>query len=86
MIGSPKLRRYEESIRVVLHSSIPFSMISREEKLRAIYQHASIKYLQNDALTNKSLRERFRLSDTYSASISRLIKEAYEGTDDKVTG
>lgn len=43
---------------------------------RAVYQHASIKYLQNDAMTNKSLRERFGLSDTYSASISRLIKEA----------
>ena len=26
--------------------------------------------------TNKSLRERFGLADTYSASISRLIKEA----------
>lgn len=51
-------------------------MIPREEKLRAVYQHASIKYLQNGALTNKSLRERFGLADTYSASISRLIKEA----------
>ena len=54
----------------------PFTMIPREEKLRAVYQHASIRYLQDDAMTNKSLRERFGLADTYSASISRLIKEA----------
>ena len=39
-------------------------------------QHENIKHLQNDALPNKSLRERFDLADTYSASISRLIKEA----------
>lgn len=75
-LPAPKMIRYEESTRVILYSSMPFSMISREEKLRAVYQHASIKYLQNEALTNKSLRERFGLADTYSASISRLIKEA----------
>ena len=75
-LHAPKIIRYEESKRVILYSSMTFSMILREEKLRAVYQHESIKYLQNGALTNKSLRERFDLSDTYSASISRLIKEA----------
>ncbi len=75
-LPAPKMIRYEDSTRVILYSRMPFNMIPREEKLRAVYQHASIKYLQNDAMTNKSLRERFGLSDTYSASISRLIKEA----------
>lgn len=67
---------YAENTRVVLYSNMPFAMLPREEKLRAVYQHASIKYLQDDAMTNKTLRERFGLADTYSASISRLIKEA----------
>ena len=75
-LPTPQMIRYEESTRVILYSRMLFNMIPREEKLRAVYQHASIKYLQNDALTNKSLRERFGLSDSYSASISRLIKEA----------
>ena len=35
-----------------------------------------IKHLQGDAMTNKSLRERFGLPSTASASISRLIKDA----------
>ena len=75
-LPAPRMVRYTENTRVVLYSAIPFTMISREEKLRAVYQHASIRYLQDDAMTNKSLRERFGLADTYSASISRLIKEA----------
>lgn len=75
-LPAPKMVIYTENTRVVLYSAIPFTMISREEKLRAVYQHASIRYLQDDAMTNKSLRERFGLADTYSASISRLIKEA----------
>ena len=33
-------------------------------------------YIQGDALTNKSLRERFNVSETSAGSISRLIKEA----------
>ena len=75
-LPAPKMVTYAENTRVVLYSNIPFAMILREEKLRAVYQHASIRYLQNDAMTNKTLRERFGLADTYSASISRLIKEA----------
>lgn len=75
-LPAPKMVTYAESTRVVLYSSIPFAIIPREEKLRAVYQHASIRYLQNDAMTNKTLRERFGLLDTYSASMSRLIKEA----------
>ena len=75
-LPAPKMVTYAENTRVVLYSNIPFAMIPREEKLRAVYQHASIRYLQDDAMTNKTLRERFGLTDTYSASISRLIKEA----------
>lgn len=75
-LPAPKMIRYNENTRVILYSSIPFAMIPKEERLRAIYQHASIKYLQNDAMTNKSLRERFGLPDSSAASISRLIKEA----------
>ena len=33
-------------------------------------------YIQGDALTNKSLRDRFNVKDTSAGSISRLIKEA----------
>lgn len=38
--------------------------------------HACIKFVQSEQMTNSSLRERFGLSSTSSASISRLIKEA----------
>ena len=34
------------------------------------------KYIEGDALTNSSLRGRFGVAESYSGSISRLIKEA----------
>ena len=75
-LPAPNMIRYEENTRVVLFSSRPFNMLTKEDKLHAIYQHACVKHLQGDAMTNKSLRERFGLPDSASASISRLIKEA----------
>ena len=75
-LPAPTMIRYEENTRVVLFSSRPFNMLTKEDKLHATYQHACVKYLQGDAMTNKSLRERFGLPDSASASISRLIKEA----------
>ncbi len=40
--------------------------------------HACIKYLNQEQLSNTSLRERFGLKESSSGSISRLIKLAVE--------
>ena len=40
--------------------------------------HACVKYIQSEFLTNSSLRERFGLEVSSSASVSRLIKESCE--------
>ena len=55
-----------------------FFDLSPNDKLRACYMHACIKFIQNEFLTNSSLRERFGLAEKSSASISRLIKDACE--------
>ena len=46
-----------------------------EDKIWATYLHACIKYIEGNALTNSSLRERFGVAESSSGSISRLIKE-----------
>lgn len=77
-LPAPRIDLFEDSTRVTLFRNIPFSNISPEDKLRACYMHACIKYIQGEQLTNKSMRERFDLKESSSASISRLIKEAVE--------
>lgn len=77
-IPAPKIDLYEDSTKVIMFSEIPFTNISSEDKLWACYVHAVIKQIQGEQLTNKSLRERFGVKDSSSASISRLIKEAVE--------
>lgn len=75
LLPAPKIKLFEDSIRVTLFSEIPFNNLSMEDKTWACYLHACIKYVQGEQLTNSSLRERFGLETSSSAVISRLIKE-----------
>ena len=75
-LPAPKIEIYEDSTKVTLYSHIPFTNLSTEEKLWSCYLHACIKYVQNENLTNSSLRARFALPESSSGSVSRLIKEA----------
>ena len=76
MLPAPRIDLYEENTKVTLYAEMPFSSISAEDKLWACYLHACIKQVQNEQLTNTSLRERFGLKQSSSGSASRLIKEA----------
>ncbi len=77
-LPAPRINLYQESTKITMFSEIPFTNLSPEDKLWSCYLHACIKQVQGEQLTNKSLRERFGLKESSSASVSRLIKEAVE--------
>ena len=77
-LPAPRIYVYEEATRVVLYAEKPFSDLTWEDRLWACYLHACLRYLQGEYLTNRSLRERFGLSERSSGTISRLIKDAVE--------
>ena len=76
MLPAPRIDLYEENTKVTLYAEMPFSSLSAEDKLWACYLHACVKQVENEQLTNTSLRERFGLKSSSSGSVSRLIKEA----------
>jgi putative transcriptional regulator len=75
LLPAPRIHIYQESTKVVLFSSLAFANISAEDKVWSTYLHACLKYIEGDALTNTSLRERFGLKITSSGQISRLSKD-----------
>lgn len=77
-LPAPKVSSYEESTKVTLFSKIPFARLTGESKLWACYLHACVKQVQEDQLTNNSLRKRFGLSESSAGVISRLIRDAVE--------
>lgn len=77
-LPAPKIALYEENTKVTIFSEMPFNNITQEDKLWACYLHACVKYVSHSYMTNKSIRERFGLKESSSASASRLIREALQ--------
>ena len=75
-LPAPRIGVFSESTKVTLFSEMAFQNISLEDKEWSCYLHACLRYIQGDALTNSSLRERFNLPEYSSGTVSRLIKEA----------
>ena len=75
-LPAPRIQIYQDSTKVSLFSHYEFSNIPMEDKLWSAYLHACVRFVEGEALTNSSLRERFGLKESSSGMVSRLIKEA----------
>jgi len=75
-LPAPEFIREENATKVILYSYKDLSKMSKEDRIRACYQHACLKYVQREQMTNKSIRERFKISDKNYPMASRIIKEA----------
>lgn len=56
----------------------PLKDINKQEKIRACYQHACLKYVSNDKMTNQTLRERFGIDNHNYSTASRIIKDTID--------
>lgn len=77
-LPAPKIDVYKEHTKVTLFAHIPYAKMDRDDKLRACYLHACLKYVNNDYLTNTSLRERFGIAQKNNAMVSRIIRNGIE--------
>ena len=68
----------ENRTTVTLFSYRPLSEINKQERLAACYQHACIKYVSGDLMTNQSLRERLEKKKKNYPMISRIIKDGID--------
>lgn len=74
-LPAPLITLYDEFIKVTLHAYKDINDMTREEKIRATYMHACLKYVESESITNQSLRKRFGLEDKKISVISRIIKD-----------
>jgi ATP-dependent DNA helicase RecG len=68
----------EKRTKVAIFSYKALNDLDKKEKVRACYQHASLKYVSNEKMTNQSLRERFKIEDQNYAIASRIIRDTLE--------
>ncbi len=75
-LPAPSVEAGSHYTRVVLFGHRPLSGMDRSERVRAIYLHACLKYVNREYVTNSSLRQRFGIEARNSARVSRLLAEA----------
>ena len=73
-LPAPIIRAQDYSTVVVLLAPRRLANMSKEERIWSLYIHACIQYVNNDYMTNKSVRKRFGIEDSNYPQASRLIK------------
>lgn len=77
-LPAPLFETTDEHTRAILFAHSELKDMDKDDRIRACYLHACLKYVQRDYMTNTTLRERFDIEDKNSATASRIIKETLE--------
>ncbi|MBX6387227.1 MAG: putative DNA binding domain-containing protein [Microbispora sp.] len=89
-LPAPDFRVGHRRTVVTIFGQRPFEAMDREDRVRACYQHAALKWVMSERMTNQSLRERFNLPESKAAVTSQIIAATVEAglikPDEKVGG
>ena len=68
----------EAATRVTLLGARPLSTMDPEDRTNAIYLHACLRYVNQQPMTNASVRERFGVANRKAPQVSRFINESID--------
>ncbi len=77
-LPAPDFRIAGESTVAVLYGPRKFSQMSRDERIRACYQHACLQFVSGTKISNASLRKRLGIKDSNYPAASRIIKDTID--------
>jgi ATP-dependent DNA helicase RecG len=77
-LPAPLTEVTDDNTRIVLFAHKHLNKMDREDRVRALYLHACLRYVNREHMTNTSVRERFGIQPQNTATASRLIKEAVD--------
>ncbi|QIW15449.1 transcriptional regulator [Pasteurellaceae bacterium RH1A] len=75
-LPAPNFLIQEKHTKTILYAHKQLNEMDKKDKIRATYQHCCLCYVNNEKMTNQSLRERFKIDDKNAAIVSRIISEA----------
>jgi ATP-dependent DNA helicase RecG len=72
-LPAPDFRVGETRTTAVLFAHQDFADMSKTDRIRACYQHCCLLYVSNQRMSNQTLRDRFRLSESKAVIVSQII-------------
>jgi predicted HTH transcriptional regulator len=77
-LPAPDFRAGHNRTVVAIFGPKEFEAMDRDDRIRACYQHCALKWVMNQRMTNQSLRDRFQLPESKSATVSQVIAATIE--------
>lgn len=77
-LPAPMFEVLEDNTRATLFTHKELNDMDKDDRVRACYLHACLKYVSKEMMTNTSLRERFGIASQNSAIASRIIRDTLE--------
>jgi predicted HTH transcriptional regulator len=74
----PLFRETDDSMQVILYGPRSFADMTVDERIRACYQHAVLKFLSGEKMKNSTLCERFGIEKRNAAQASQVFSKALE--------
>jgi predicted HTH transcriptional regulator len=76
ILPAPKFIKGDFYTKVVIYPKKTFAEMTKDDRIRACYQHCCLKYMDNEKMTNQSFRERMGIEEKNYPMASKVIKEA----------
>lgn len=71
----PLPEQIDDHTGVTLFAQRPLTKMDKADRVRALYMHACLRYVNRKHMTNATLRSRFGIDSKNSAAASQLIRE-----------
>lgn len=75
-LPAPQIQVVDENLKVILFSQRPLTKMDKDDRIRAVYLHACLRYVSQQHTTNSSIRQRFSILERNAAAATRLIADA----------
>lgn len=72
-LPAPKFIEGENFTRIILYAHKTLRQMDKDDKTRACYMHAALKYVSGQHMTNQTLRDRFGIEEKNYSTASRII-------------
>ncbi len=80
-----QVEQQENRTCITIFAYKKFGELNKDERILACYQHACLKYISNDRMTNKTLRIRLGIDENNYPMASRIIRDTIQAKIIKVS-
>lgn len=74
-LPAPEFVVTDSHTKAILFAPRAMNEMDQKDRIRACYQHACLRYVSNEQMTNSSFRDRLGIDQKNYATVSRIIRE-----------